>query len=188
MLLFSQYALRFILRSDPSAKSGQHDTTVHEKVAPAVVHENIQKQKHEEVTTAIDREVHQDHYHTTVQPVHDRQVLPEEHHNRVIPVEHREHDHGKHAVQELKQGLEQERAQFQSTRSEAAAKESHSTNASVVGEHVHHHVHEVRIEHPLSVHKPNGVTDHPACSQQGDHPAICRSYNSTSSRGPPQCC
>ena len=41
------------------SKSGHHDTTVHEKVAPAVQNETINKHRHEDVQTAIDREVHQ---------------------------------------------------------------------------------------------------------------------------------
>lgn len=55
-------------------KDGKTDTTVHEKVNPAVQHENITPTRHENVTKAVDREVHQDHYHTTVQPVKDREV------------------------------------------------------------------------------------------------------------------
>merc|ERR1711879_723584 len=71
---------------DFMSKSGQHDTTVHEKVAPA--------DKHEEYISAIDKEVHQDHYHTTEQPVLDKEILPEQHHHNVIPVEHRSYEHG----------------------------------------------------------------------------------------------
>jgi hypothetical protein len=38
---------------DFMAKSGHHDTTVHEKVAPAVTHETIERKEHENVQTAI---------------------------------------------------------------------------------------------------------------------------------------
>ena len=124
-------------------KAGHHDTTVHEKVAPAVVQENVTKHRHEEAQTAVDREVHQDHYHTSVLPVKDREVLPEQHHHNIIPVEHREHKHGDAAAVEAR--LEQERAQFSSTRTDAGVKESHSVAPVIAGEHVHHHVHEVRI-------------------------------------------
>lgn len=126
--------------SDFMHKAGHHDTTVHEKVAPAVVNEEIRKHRHEEATTAIDREVHQDHYHTSVQPIKDREVLPEQHTHNVIPVEHREHQHGN--PEAIKARLEQERLQFQSTRTEAGTKESHSVAPVIAGEHVHHHVHE----------------------------------------------
>lgn len=122
------------------SKAGHHDTTVHEKVAPAVVKEEVRHHRHEEAQTAIDREVHQDHYHTSVQPVKDREVLPEQHSHNVIPVEHREHQHGNPDA--IKARLEQERAQFQSTRSEGSTKESHSVAPVIAGEHVHHHVHE----------------------------------------------
>ncbi|KAL6719112.1 hypothetical protein ACLMJK_003349 [Lecanora helva] len=126
--------------SDFMHKAGHHDTTVHEKVAPAVVNEEVRKHRHEEATTAIDREVHQDHYHTSVQPVKDREVLPEQHHHNVIPVEHREHQHG--SPDQIKARLEQERTQFQNTRTEGGTKETHSVAPVIAGEHVHHHVHE----------------------------------------------
>lgn len=126
--------------SDFMNKAGHHDTTVHEKVAPAVVNEEIRKVRHEEATTAIDREVHQDHYHTSVQPVKDREVLPEQHSHNIVPVEHREHQHGN--PEAIKARLEQERMQFQNTRTEGATRESHSVAPVIAGEHVHHHVHE----------------------------------------------
>jgi len=121
-------------------KSGHNDTTVHEKVAPAVVNENITKARHEEETTAIDREVHQHHHHTTVQPVKDREVLPEQHQSQIAGVETREHRHGNDEA--IRARLEQEAAQFKNTRSEGAVKETHSVAPTVAGEHVHHHVHE----------------------------------------------
>ncbi|KAM0801763.1 hypothetical protein BDR22DRAFT_165668 [Usnea florida] len=126
--------------SDFMHKAGHHDTTVHEKVAPAVVNEQIVKQRHEEAQTAIDREVHQDHYHTSVQPVKDREVLPEQHSHRMAAVEEREIQHGDSNA--IKARLEQERLQFQNTRTEAGAKETHSVAPVIAGEHVHHHVHE----------------------------------------------
>ena len=122
-------------------KAGHHDTTVHEKVAPAVVNEQVVKQRHEEAQTAIDREVHQDHYHTSLQPVKDREVLPEQHSHRMAAVEQRELHHGDSGA--IKARLEQERLQFQNTRTEAGTKETHSVAPVIAGEHVHHHVHEV---------------------------------------------
>lgn len=122
-------------------KAGHHDTTVHEKVAPAIVQENIVKKRHEEAQTVIDREVHQDHYHTSVQPVKDREVLAEDHQHRMAAVETREHHHGN--AEAVKARLEQERGQFRDTRTETAAHETHSVAPVIAGEHVHHHVHEV---------------------------------------------
>lgn len=107
------------------------------------MNETILKHKHEEAQTAIDREVHQDHYHTSVQPVKDREVLPEKHQHNIIPVEHREHQHGN--PEAIKARLEQERLQFQNTHSEGRVEESHSVAPVIAGEHVHHHVHEVRL-------------------------------------------
>ena len=121
-------------------KAGHHDTTVHEKVAPAVIQENVIQKRHEEATTAIDREVHQDHYHTSIQPVKDREVLPEKHHTNILPVEERHHVHGN--PEAVKARLEQEAAQFQSSRS-VQKEETHSVAPVIAGEHVHHHVHEV---------------------------------------------
>lgn len=105
------------------------------------MNQEIRKHRHEEVTTAIDREVHQDHYHTTIQPVKDREVLPEEHRHNIIPVEKREHHHGNHEA--IKARLEQEAAQFKSTRIDGGLQETHSVVPTIAGEHVHHHVHEV---------------------------------------------
>jgi hypothetical protein len=122
------------------SKSGHHDTTVHEKVAPAVTNETVTPTRHENLTTAIDKEVHQDHYHTSVQPVHHSEVLPEQHHHNLAAVEHREHHHGN--KDEVAQRLQQEQAQFkdQSVRSET--KHTQAAAPTVAGEHVHHHVHE----------------------------------------------
>ena len=105
------------------------------------MNEQIIKQRHEEAQTAIDREVHQDHYHTSVQPVKDREVLPEQHSHRMAPVEQREIQHGDSSA--IKARLEEERLQFQNTRTEAGTKETHSVAPVIAGEHVHHHVHEV---------------------------------------------
>ncbi|KAI4131578.1 MAG: hypothetical protein LQ347_002915 [Umbilicaria vellea] len=126
--------------SEFMGKAGHNDTTVHEKVAPAIVNENITKHRHEEATTAIDREIHQDHYHTSVQPIKDREVLPEKHIHQMAAVEEREQYHGDDAA--IKARLEQERLQFQNTRTEGGVRESHSVAPTIAGEHVHHHVHE----------------------------------------------
>ncbi|EKG19598.1 hypothetical protein MPH_03462 [Macrophomina phaseolina MS6] len=126
--------------SDFMAKAGKHDTTVHENVAPAVTHETVKPHRHEKVTTAVDKEIHQDHYHTSVQPVKDREVLPEQHHHNLESVQHRQFEHGNdHDVQER---LKREAAQFSNSTETATAHETHSAAPQVVGEHVHHHVHE----------------------------------------------
>jgi hypothetical protein len=122
------------------SKSGHHDTTVHETVAPAVQHEVIKPTQHEEVVTATDREVHQDHYHRTVQPVHDREVLPENHEHKLGAVQHREFDHRDH--DSTKQKLAAEASQFRDSREVRDTKLTQSSGAAVGGEHIHHHIHE----------------------------------------------
>ncbi|KAF2145678.1 uncharacterized protein K452DRAFT_264912 [Aplosporella prunicola CBS 121167] len=126
--------------SDFMAKAGHHDTTVHEKVAPAVTHETVNPHRHENITTAVDKEIHQDHYHTSVQPVLDREVLPETHKHNLVAVEHRQYEHGK--AEDVKLRLEQEAAQFMDKREVTATRETRSTAPVVGGEHIHHHVHE----------------------------------------------
>jgi len=122
-------------------KHGQHDTTVHEKVAPAVQKETVQEHKREERQVAKEREVHQDHYHTTIQPVKDQEVLPEQHHHNLGKTQHTVHDHRDHDT--TKNKLHQEAAQFQDEHHRVKAHQTHaSSNPEVVGEHVHHHVHE----------------------------------------------
>merc|ERR1711964_184419 len=104
---------------DFMSKSGQHDTTVHEKVAPAVKHETIERQKHEEYISAIDKEVHQDHYHTT---------------------EHRSYEHGSN--DEVEARLAKERTQYRDTVERVEGATTRNVAPVVAGEHKHHHVHE----------------------------------------------
>ena len=176
-MLISYYSFRH--------KAGHHDTTVHEKVAPAVVQEQVIKQRHEEAQTAIDREVHQDHYHTSVQPVKDREVLPEKHSHRMAPVEEREIQHGDQNA--IKARLEQERLQFQDARIEAGTKETHSVAPVIAGEHVHHHVYEVNNA-PAKSRRPllTRALDHPASRPEGDYPAISCPHHCPHPRGPPE--
>jgi hypothetical protein len=126
--------------SDFMSKSGHHDTTVHEAVAPAVRHEVVKPHEHEEVQTAVDKEVHQDHYHRTIQPVQDREVLPEQHTARLGAVQHREFDHRDH--DSTKRNLVEEQARFKDERKIDATTHSQSAAAAIGGEHVHHHIHE----------------------------------------------
>ena len=126
--------------TDFMSKSGHHDTTVHEAVAPAVQHEVVKPHVHEEVQTAVDKEVHQDHYHRTIQPVQDREVLPEQHTAKLGAVQHREFDHRDH--DSVKRNLVEEQARFKDERHVDATTHSQSTAAAIGGEHVHHHIHE----------------------------------------------
>lgn len=126
--------------TDFMGRSGHHDTTVHEAVAPAVQHESVKPHVHEEINTAIDKEVHQDHYHRTVQPVHDREVLPEKHEAKIGAVQHREFDHRDH--ESTKHNLVADQARFKDERVIEETSHSQSVAPVVGGEHVHHHIHE----------------------------------------------
>ncbi|ORY15607.1 hypothetical protein BCR34DRAFT_508340 [Clohesyomyces aquaticus] len=122
------------------AKSGHHDTTVHESVAPAVQKETVKPHVHEELTTAVDKEVHQDHYHRTVQPVKDREVLPEKHEHNLVGVEHRNIDHRDHET--TKRALAAEHGQFRDERVVTDTTHTKAAAPTIAGEHVHHHIHE----------------------------------------------
>lgn len=126
--------------SDFLHKSGHHDTTVHETIAPGIQHETVKPHHHEEINTAIDKEVHQDHYHRTVQPVVDREVLPEQHEARVGSVEHRNIDH--RDAEATRRALVTDQAGFKSERKVLDTTHSQSAAPAVAGEHVHHHIHE----------------------------------------------
>ncbi|KAF2125608.1 hypothetical protein P153DRAFT_90328 [Dothidotthia symphoricarpi CBS 119687] len=141
--------------ADFTSKSGHHDTTTHEAVAPAVHHETVKPHHHEEVNTVVDKEVHQDHYHRTVQPVHDREILPETHTAKLGGVQHREFDHRDHDT--TKHHLAQEQAQFRDEKRVDATTKSQSV-APTVGGHVHHHIHETiqPVIHKESI-QPNVV-------------------------------
>lgn len=117
-------------------RSGHHDTTVHEAVAPAVQHETVKPHQHEEINTAVDKEVHQDHYHRTVQPVHDHEVLPETHTAKLGGVQHREFDHRDH--ESTKRNLAQDQARFKDETRVEPTTNSRSVAPAVGGEHVHH--------------------------------------------------
>lgn len=121
-------------------KAGKHDTTVHEKVAPAVTHQTIKPERHENITTAVDKEIHQDHYHHSVQPIQDHEVLPEQHTHNLGSVEHRHIEHGNKRDDETR--LQREAAQFKDKQTVAPTRETESIQPTVAGEHVHHHVHE----------------------------------------------
>lgn len=126
--------------SDFMHRSGKHDTTVHETVAPAVQHETVKPHQHEDIITAVDKEAHQDHYHRTVQPVHDREVLPEQHTAKLGAVQHREFDHRDHDT--TKHNLATEQQAFKNETVVTDTTHSQSAAPVVAGEHVHHHIHE----------------------------------------------
>ncbi|EME40982.1 hypothetical protein DOTSEDRAFT_74511 [Dothistroma septosporum NZE10] len=125
---------------DFMSKAGHHDTTVHEKVAPAVQNETVTRTHHDNVTTAVDKEVHQDHYHTSVQPIKDTETLPEQHHHNMVAVEHRNFEHGNKGDVDRK--LNETAGQFRDTSQRVEGQHTTSNAPAIGGEHIHHHVHE----------------------------------------------
>jgi hypothetical protein len=122
------------------SKSGHHDTTTHETVAPTVQKEVIKPTQHEEISTAIDKEVHQDHYHRVEQPIYDKEILPEKHKTNLGKVVNREFDNRDKASTE--RALRAEQAQMRDERVINDTTRTKSHAPVVQGEHVHHHVHE----------------------------------------------
>jgi len=118
----------------------KHTVDIEQETKPGVVHERVAQSQHENVTTALDREIHQHHHQIHVQPIQDRVVEPEKHHHNIIPIEHREHTHGK--AQEIEATLAAQTSKFRDEREVLPVQTTQSTN-TVVGEHVHHHIHDV---------------------------------------------
>lgn len=144
-------------------RNGKHDTTVHEKVAPAVTHETVTPHKHHRHYTAVDREVHQYHYHTSIQPVNHREVLPEKHHHDLLPLETKKFKHGKD--HEVAARLREEEAKYRDESVEAETTESHENIAVQTGEHVSSYLQNCSIGLELTISDPpprerNHSTDH----------------------------
>jgi len=91
-------------------------------------------------------------------------------------VEHHEHHHGN--ADATKARLEQEAAQFKDTRTDSTTRQTHSTAATAIGEHIHHHVHEVR-EDLLLILAPLLIPDRPS------NPSLRRKQSSPKLRIPP---
>ncbi|KAF3917357.1 hypothetical protein ABW21_db0202087 [Orbilia brochopaga] len=125
----------------PNENPKQNSVDVKQETRPAVFHELIEEKEHENVTRAVDREIHQHHHHVYIQPVTETIVEDEQHHNRTVPTEHRTRHHGKE--QEVATALAHERDQFRNTQHVLPATDATSTSNTVVGEHIHHHVHNI---------------------------------------------
>lgn len=127
------------LTAAPSKKAGAEDTTVDEHVAPAVEHETKIEEHEQREKTVIDKERHQDHYHTTVQPLKDEEVLPTQHESAQAATQYREIEHDD---DKIKAKVEAREKGFKDTHKQGATVEKHVDEATEVGEHVHHHLHE----------------------------------------------
>jgi len=119
--------------------NNKHSVDIEKTSAPAVTHERVQEARHENVTTAVDREIHQHHHQTHVQPVADKVIEPEVHQTNILPVEHKVHHHNADAATEA--ALLEQRSQYRDEREVLPTQATQSGN-TVVGEHVHHHIHD----------------------------------------------
>ncbi|KAF3158249.1 hypothetical protein TWF751_001722 [Orbilia oligospora] len=117
----------------------KHSVDIEQETKPAVLHERVLERQHETVTHAVDREIHQHHHQIHVQPIQDKVVEVEQHHHNVIPIEHRNRHHGKD--REIEAALATEHGKFKDEREILPVETTNSTSL-VVGEHVHHHIHD----------------------------------------------
>ncbi|KAK3623129.1 hypothetical protein LTR56_021799 [Elasticomyces elasticus] len=116
------------------------DTLADQTVAPAVEHDKIIREHETRERDVVEKEVHQDHYHTTIQPLEDREVQETEHKFEEKPTEYRSVDKDNGAVEAK---VADRLSNFQDTVEEGATKETLAKDDTVLGEHVHHHLHEI---------------------------------------------
>lgn len=110
-------------------------------MAPAVEHETVKREHETREQTVVDREKHQHHYHTTVQPLKDQEVKPEKHDQEVAPTQYREVNND-HEGANVKAQVDRDQAAFKNTTEQGVTKETKTDEGKIVGEHVHHHLHE----------------------------------------------
>lgn len=122
-------------------QSGDKDTTVEQDVAPAVEHDTITKKHETKEQKVIDKERHQDHYHTTVQPLKDREVQDTKHDHEQAPTEYRKVDNDAKR-DDVKAQAASDRNQYKDSTIEGMTHEKTTKEGDVVGEQVHHHLHE----------------------------------------------
>lgn len=116
---------------DPSL----HDTTVDQDVEAIVVHETVKPTEIDAEQTAVMKDIEQEHYHTTVQTISDTQVLPEQRTYNVKAVAEQVFEHGD--GKPIDTG-----PQFTDERIINETRHDHTVLPTVVGEHIHHHIHE----------------------------------------------
>jgi len=116
------------------------DTVADQEVAPAVEHDHIHREHETRERDVVEKEVHKDHYHTTIQPLKDTEVQDTEHKFEQKDTEYRNIDKDDGAA---KARVDQKLAGFEDTVDKDATKETAVKEDTVVGEHVHHHLHEI---------------------------------------------
>lgn len=118
----------------------RHSVDIEQETKPAVLHETVIQKQHEDVIQAVDREIHQHHHQVHVQPIKDKVIEPEKHHHKIVPVENRTTHHGKD--REIATVIAQEHGKFKDERNVLPVQTTTGAANVVVGEHVHHHVHD----------------------------------------------
>jgi len=116
------------------------ETVADQTVAPAVEHDTIKREHETRDRDVVEKEIHKDHYHTTIQPLKDTEVQATKHEFEQAPTEYRsvEKDDGAAEAKVAKK-----LASFHDSVKEEETKETHAQDETVVGEHVHHHLHEI---------------------------------------------
>ncbi|KAK1820854.1 hypothetical protein LTR12_004724 [Friedmanniomyces endolithicus] len=116
------------------------ETVADQTVAPAVEHDTIKREHETRERDVVEKEIHKDHYHTTIQPLKDTEVQATEHNFEQAPTEYRsvEKDDGAAEAKVAKK-----LGGFHDSVKEEETKETHAQDETVVGEHVHHHLHEI---------------------------------------------
>ncbi|KAK1069201.1 hypothetical protein LTR74_005008 [Friedmanniomyces endolithicus] len=124
-----------------SGSTAEHSTTSVDKVTEETETVADQTREHEtRERDVVEKEIHKDHYHTTIQPLKDTEVQATEHNFEQAPTEYRsvEKDDGAAEAKVAKK-----LAGFHDSVKEEETKETHAQDETVVGEHVHHHLHEI---------------------------------------------
>lgn len=120
--------------------SKDKDTVADQAVAPAVEHDKITRQHETRERDVVEKEVHKDHYHTTVQPLKDREVEDTKHEFEQSATQYKDVDKDDGAGKEK---AAQNLAGFQNSVEEGGMTETQGKDETVLGEHVHHHHHEI---------------------------------------------
>ncbi|KAK0289077.1 hypothetical protein LTR35_000452 [Friedmanniomyces endolithicus] len=116
------------------------ETVADQTVAPAVEHDTIKREHETRDRDVVEKEIHKDHYHTTIQPLKDTEVQATQHEFEQAPTEYRSVDKDDGAAEAK---VAKKLAGFHDSVKEEETKEMHAQDETVVGEHVHHHLHEI---------------------------------------------
>ncbi|KAI9651957.1 MAG: hypothetical protein M1831_007460 [Alyxoria varia] len=116
------------------------DTEVVQEVQPNVTHEVVNSTEADIDRTVVSKDIHEDVYHTTVQPIVENKVLPEQQYRNLAPATEKDVD--ERDAEDLRKHLEEEQGHFKNERIVNETKHTYSVEPTVIGEHVHYHVHE----------------------------------------------